>query len=69
MATFHSSSDREFRISESVEFLRMLWHRQELLAQSVERIVVAVSLDVITFCSDFLTKHLQTVVAGFVHLA
>ena len=31
--------------------------------------MVAVSLDVVTFCSDFLTKHLQTVVAGFVHLA
>lgn len=36
---------------------------------SVERIVVAVSLDVVTFGSHFLAEHLETVVARFVHFA
>ena len=32
-------------------------------------IVVTISLDVVTFGSDFLTKHLETVVACFVYFA
>ena len=31
--------------------------------------MVAVSLDVVTFCSHLLAEHLQTVVARFVHFA
>jgi len=41
----------------------------ETLIHLEEWIVVAVSLDVVAFRSHFLAKHLEAVVARFVHFA